>query len=152
MSKDNVVIEESGMRFVFEKNPSMRGCSECKARHYCDSNITIRERLSCTGIICISATKITPQPRIYHAWDREEASRLLGKKVEYHMGSCGRGWERGRLVRIDGVEAPFMCEEEAAYMVREIPQIKMTWYEAKAKYGIEDNVVIVEGVWWAKTT
>lgn len=78
MNKDNVVIEEGGTRYVFEPGECAGACAICPAECKCGPG-TLIGRVCGDGhkLKCISATKITPQPRIYHAWDRGEPRHEL---------------------------------------------------------------------------
>lgn len=140
----NVVIEERGMRYVFGPNV---GCEICGG--ICDDCETEEPFFYavCNALgrssNCISATKITQEPRIYGPHNAEEAKKLVGKTVEFWDGS----WSKWTLEEVTAMEIyePYLVKGRGSFStIREIPKIQMTLTEAKAKY-FPDNVEIVEG-------
>lgn len=150
MHTDNVVIEEGGMRYSFmsrkghiDKNCVFHidGCSTCEiARKYIHS---------CCGSLphtfnCISATKIQPEPKMYFAWNREEASHLVGKMVEFHTGACDSEWVTATLDCIDNAGSPFLSHSTFGKIIREAKTTKLTIAKLIEMAGIEGDVEIVE--------
>ena len=160
MNKKNVVIEEGGMRYVlayaeYSESCHESGCVLCGPE---DKNNICKEKslpvyeVCCSDdmeLACISATKITPQPRIYHAWDRCDARSLVDSSVESHNGDVNGVWVKRVLVGI-GVELgkPFKTDRgdgvfDWVPIIREIPRTTMTLADAMKKY-FPDNIEIVE--------
>lgn len=150
MNKDRVVIEEGGIEYVFEKQNTK--CVMKSGGGFCGTCHEMRPLTYqlCNELPsrwhCVSATKIKPEPKMYFAWNREEARGLIGEMVECHAGDNSGYWGRDVLVntiRDDGW--PFELKNCCARIIREIPTIKLTRAELNEKYGVPDNVVIVEG-------
>ncbi len=142
--KDQVVIEEGGMRFVME-NTDRPECGDCCAKDYCTPSLAYMCGAPDKGcsLRCTSATKITPEPKMYFAWNREEAMGLIGTKVEFNSGMVGSEWFSRELESVDGSGAPFYGGGNCSVMIREIPKTRMTMDEFIEKYKPED-VEIVE--------
>ena len=72
---------------------------------------------------------------------------MVGDMVEYSLcNSDDIGWRRDALVSLpDNGEFAFELDKHYARAIREIPTIKLTLAELYEKYGVPDNVVIVEG-------
>ena len=151
--KGKVVIEEGGMRFVLEHasskcviatdNISCNHCRESKPVLFLVCKKSTSEIVP--PLRCTSCTEITNDPRIYHAWDREDARSLVGEEVEFHSGDVDDEWAVATLDNIGNDSVPFFLDVCLARIIREIPKITMTREEAGVKYGIPKNVII-EGV------
>ncbi len=145
MNKDRVVIEVNGMRYIMEHAvPPL--CSACIANGLCNKDNVIN--LMCIGgYTCTSACKIDPEPKMYFAWNREEARMLVGKEIEHSVEYNGAEWKRGKLLEIvDSIGCySFSVDGILRPIIREIPTIEMTMAQFREKYGVPDNVVIVEG-------
>lgn len=149
-----IKIIENGMEFVMETNKSSKKicCERCRANQNCEVGGDVRRtcgHYNDTGLICTSATPIQPQgPRIYHAWDREDAKELVGKIVEAHNGlvTCAgpSGWYRTVLNAVSNTGAPFMAGKGQVLMIREIPTRLLTWAECQAMCPELEGVELVE--------
>lgn len=149
------------------KMPKLKDCPFCG--NEADINMSERSKtyyLSCMGAECgatgperismdeaivawnerdqISATKTTQEPKMYFAWNREDARRLIGMNVDCHDGSVGDEWTTHQLEGISDECAAFSVVGDFPFkIIREIPKIQMTLAEAMAKY-VPDNIEIVE--------
>lgn len=145
MNKDRVVIEEGGMRYVMEHNSSL-GCNGCELKCTDSEICKMCVQGAITALKCISATKIEPEPKMYFAWNLEEARWLEDSFVEAHTGDAGGDWVCGKLIDFDEGGAAFQIEGFGwRRIIRETRIIKLTRAELNEKYGVPDNVVIVEG-------
>lgn len=149
MNKDRVVIEVGCMRYVVGVSDT-----SCPLKNSGGSCIACKTQVPevyavCNemGVVsCISATKIEPSPKMYFAWNRKDANGLVGMDVEAHTGRSLDKWKKVKLGKISNCSAyfPFETLQENFPIIREIPTIKLTRAELNEKYGVPDNVVIVE--------
>jgi hypothetical protein len=150
MNKDRVVIEEGGWRFVLSEESTLSCDTTCKAKEKCIEGTylyaTCMNEDFIIDHVCISATKIEPEPKMYFAWNREEARGLIGKTVEFHGGYSDDEWVPDRLDGVLDEGVPFaLGNSKCAMIIRELQTIKLTRAELNEKYGVSENVVIVEG-------
>lgn len=142
--EDRIVIEDGGMRYVFIERDGCEGCvigGECQSNH--ERIFDICSKFT-PQMICKSCAPITPEPKMYFAWNREEARHLVGKYVEFHNGFIDGEWCHGTLLKVNDNDYPFDAgDRQFFFAIREIQKTQMTLSEAIAKY-VPDDVEIVE--------
>jgi len=153
MNKDRVVIEEGGTEYVFQKQDTK--CVMKSGGGFCGTCHEMRPLTYqlCNELPsrwpCISATKIEPEPKMYFAWNREDARGLMGHVVKGHTAMSTvsgkvQDWVEGVLSDIDVYGSPFKVGTHNVCIIKEIEQIKLTRAELNEKYGVPDSVVIVD--------